>query len=512
MSGPEPTPTPPVAGLTRGSLLARNAVLNLLGQGAPMLVALVAIPVLIAALGTERFGVLTLIWVVIGYFSLLDLGLGRALTHLVAEKLGAGREEEIPALSWTALALVLALGAAGGLVAALLAPWLILEVAHLPAELERETVGAMYLLALSLPAVASTAALRGILEAAQRFDLVNALRVPLAAFLYAGPLLVLPFSNRLVPIVGVLLVGRLLGWAAHLWMCLRTLPQMRRVQVDRLAVPALIRFGSWATVSNLVSPLMVYLDRFLIGGMVSVAAVAYYVTPYEVVTKLWVVPYAVVGVLFPAVAAVHAADSTRTGQLFRRSLQALLLVMFPVTLVLVTLAPEALDLWLGAEFARNSAPVLRWLAIGVFVNSLAQVPYTVLQGMGRPDLTGKLHLLELPLYLVGLWLLVGRWGIVGAAAVWVLRIGVDTVALFALARQRLGRERGLQGLGGMVLGALALLLAGAAMPGTTSRLAYVIAVLVPFAVVAWRVGLRGRGRQGLLEMVRREGAGSTVAP
>src|SRR5690606_31260268 len=122
MSGPEPTPTPPVAGLTRGSLLARNAVLNLLGQSAPMLVALVAIPVLIAALGTERFGVLTLIWVVIGYFSLLDLGLGRALTHLVAEKLGAGREEEIPALSWTALALVLALGAAGGLVAALLAP------------------------------------------------------------------------------------------------------------------------------------------------------------------------------------------------------------------------------------------------------------------------------------------------------------------------------------------------------------------------------------------------------
>ena len=53
--------------LTRGRLLARNMVLNLLGYGAPLLVALFAIPIMIRYLGILRFGILTLAWVIIGY-------------------------------------------------------------------------------------------------------------------------------------------------------------------------------------------------------------------------------------------------------------------------------------------------------------------------------------------------------------------------------------------------------------------------------------------------------------
>ena len=79
--------------LVRGHLLARNVVWNLLGTVAPLLVAVPAVPRLINGMGTDRFGVLTLAWVVIGYFSLFDFGFGRALTKLVAEKLGAGRYE-----------------------------------------------------------------------------------------------------------------------------------------------------------------------------------------------------------------------------------------------------------------------------------------------------------------------------------------------------------------------------------------------------------------------------------
>ena len=72
--------------------------------------ALFAIPLLVKGLGVDRFGVLTLAWMVIGYFSLFDLGLGRALTKLVAEKLGEERAQEIPAIVWTTLLLMLAFG------------------------------------------------------------------------------------------------------------------------------------------------------------------------------------------------------------------------------------------------------------------------------------------------------------------------------------------------------------------------------------------------------------------
>ena len=43
-----------------------------------MMVALATIPALVRRLGTDRFGILTIGWAVLGYFSLFDLGLGRA--------------------------------------------------------------------------------------------------------------------------------------------------------------------------------------------------------------------------------------------------------------------------------------------------------------------------------------------------------------------------------------------------------------------------------------------------
>src|SRR5947208_7813458 len=132
--------------LTSGRLLARNMLWNLVGNGGPMAVAIFCIPVLIKELGTDRFGVLTLAWAVIGYAGLFDLGLGRALTQLVAKKLGAGEDREVPTLVWTSLILMLVLGLAGTLVAVLLSPWLVHRTLNVPVALQRETLRSCYLL------------------------------------------------------------------------------------------------------------------------------------------------------------------------------------------------------------------------------------------------------------------------------------------------------------------------------------------------------------------------------
>src|SRR5712691_7432424 len=96
------------APLATGRTLARNMVFNLLGQGSPLLAALFAIPFLVEGLGTDRFGILTLAWMVIGYFSLFDLGLGRAVTKFAAELLGSRNSAGFNRLVWTAWYLMFA--------------------------------------------------------------------------------------------------------------------------------------------------------------------------------------------------------------------------------------------------------------------------------------------------------------------------------------------------------------------------------------------------------------------
>ncbi|MEW5927531.1 MAG: flippase [Gemmatimonadota bacterium] len=476
-----------VASRTGGRLLARNSALNLLGWVLPMVGAVVAVPLLIRSLGTERFGILTVGWVVLGYFSLFDFGLGRALTKVVAERLGTDGERDVPPLIWTALILMFVLGTAGAAILALSAPLLVNGALKISPHLRGEAVSTLYLLALSLPWVISTAALSGVLEANQRFGLVSALRVPTGLFSYLGPLLVLPFSTSLVSVVAVLVAGRLVAWAAFLVACLRVVPLLRkRVSVALDKVGVLANLGGWMMVSNMVSPLMTYLDRFLIGGLISMAAVAFYVTPYELITKLWLVPNALLGVLFPAFAATFALDRGRTMLLLNRGVRAIFLIMFPVTLVVVTLAAEGMGLWLGPEFALKSAGVLRWLALGVFVNCLGQAPFALIQGIGRPDITAKLHLLELPLYTAAIWFLARTFGLEGVAMAWVLRVAVDTVVLYVLAARFLPQGRVLLRTTGQ-LAAVALLVfsGGVLLAGLGAKLTFLAAVLPLFVLVGW---------------------------
>ena len=68
---------------------------------------------------------------------------------------------------------------------------------------------------------------------------------------------------------------------------------------------------------------------------------------------------------------------------------------------------------------------------------MAQAPFALLQGTGRPDLTAKLHLVELPLYVIMLWSLAHTSGIVGVAIAWTVRVVFDAVAMQLMASRRI---------------------------------------------------------------------------
>jgi O-antigen/teichoic acid export membrane protein len=476
---------PSATALTGGRLLARNAAWNLVGAGSPILVAIVCLPVLKTKLGTDRLGIISLAWAVIGYFGLFDLGLSRALTKLVAERLGQRREEEIPALVWTSLFLMAGIGVIGAVIVLLIVPWLVLHPLKIPAELRLETMHAFYWIGFSIPVVVVTAGLRGVLEALQRFRLATAIRVPMGIFTYLGPVLVLPFSHSLVPVMAVLVVGRMIAGVAHLWACYRALPSLQgSCSFHASTVGPLFRFGTWMTISNLIGPVMVSFDRFLIGSMISVAAVAFYAVPYEVVTRLSLIPGAIAGVLFPAFSTTVAADRTRLVLLFESGVKYIFLALFPVVLVLVAFAPEALRFWLGVDFARQSAPVAQALGVAVFINSLGQIPFTHVQGAGRPDITAKLHLIELPIYVLLLVFLAKSMGIQGVAIAWLLRVVIDSVLLFLFSWRLLPENR-------FMVTRLPLLTFGALVIFGTAVSLNGLAVKIVFVSVASLLGMAG---------------------
>ncbi|MEP6494698.1 MAG: flippase [bacterium] len=490
--------------MTGDRVLARNTLLNFAGQLLPAIAAFIAVPILVRAIGLTRFGILTLVWTAVGYFSLFDFGIGRALTHAIATRLGAvpsegvahsDREhhvEDMAAVTWTALFVLLILGMVGGLIVFVATPTLVARVLNIPAEMQPEARSAFYILSLALPLTLLTLGLRGVLEAFQDFGVATALRLPLAVLSYFAPIAVLPFSHDLIPIVGSLFVARLLGLLLHLWACARRYAFMRRPTTARASLLGpLLGFGGWMTVSNVVSPLMVNLDRFMVGALLPMASVAYYTTPYEAVAKIWLIPAALLGVLFPAFAAAFAGASDRTAILLDRGVRVTIVAVFPICLAVVALAHEGMGLWIGSDFSKQSAPLMQWLAVGVFINSAAQVAFTALQGTGRPDQTAKLHLIEFPLYAAAVWLLARAYGLTGVAIAWDLRVTVDAILLFALVAKQVPSARArLVTSYRAVTVAVALMIGAALMQTSATRVAAFVAGLIVFAGLTWTTLIR----------------------
>ncbi|HEX6902829.1 MAG TPA: flippase [Thermoanaerobaculia bacterium] len=428
------------AGLRPG--IGRDTLLNLLGQTLPLAVAVFAVPALITGLGTERFGILALAWTVLGSFSVLDVALGRAVTRLSSAALGRGEPDRLPAIVWNAVFLQAVLGALAAAVFALAAPWVVERALHLRGPIADETRRTFLILALSFPLTLVTGCLRSLLEALRRFDLINLVRAPAGAATFALPWLGVHLGWGLPALVGLLVLFRGIVTAVHYLLCRRAFPAMAgRRRPERSVLSELARFGGWVTAANSVPPLLVLIDRFLIGSLLSLTAVAWFSVPYEMVFRLWVLPTSVVAAVFPVLSMeIGRGDWRRAEQVAARALRMVLLLAGPPVAVAVLGARPILEVWLGGGFAAAGTPVLRWLAAGILFSALGSVPSSMLQAAGRPDLTARLRLIELPVFGLLMAGAIHLWGITGAALVFATRAAVDAAALFRLART-MNRDR-----------------------------------------------------------------------
>ena len=411
-----------------------NAGWNLLGNVLPLLAGLAAVPFLVAHLGTERFGLLSLAWILIGYFGLFDFGLGRALTRMVAARWAGRADTDVNSMCSTGAALGGVAGLAGGVLVAAVALFGDLWFRNWSPALMDESRRALVIVGCGVLPTVLTAVLRGILEGVQRFKVLNAIRVPAGVLLFAAPCVSAWFTPRLDVAVATLVATRWLVLLAHVAVC-RSSVQLSFAAVARSWVAPLFTFGGWLTVSNVVGPVIVYLDRFIIGALLPPLQLGYYAAPFEMVARLLVVPTSLTGALFPALAQAHGRGDGQARALRSQAMRLTALLVLPAALLGVLAAQPLLRLWLGDEFAVNGSRAMQILLVGFAFNALAQIPMVALHGHGLARATATLHLIELPIYAVVLYALVSAHGLEGAALAWSARGALDFVALSLMLRR-----------------------------------------------------------------------------
>jgi len=414
--------------------LVKNAVLNLLGQIIPLIVGVLCVPHIANELGPERFGVLSLAWLIIASLSIFDLGMGRAMVKFVAETLGKDDLASLPRLVWSTILAQAALGIIGSLSGVIFLQVLGDRVLRVSPETMSEALTTFYLLTLGLPVMMVASSLSNVLEGAQRFDITNAIRSLSLSASFLLPVVAVEFGFNLTAIIGLLILSKVLALVTLFVAVQVAIPVLRLIQIDLSVLREVLRFGGWISVTNTISPVLVNLDRYLLAVMLPITAVGYYTPANQAISYLAIIPASVTSSLFPAFSVLNGIGRhERIHSLFARSLKYTLLTVAPLIAVIAAFPNELLTLWIGQEYAREAATALRVLALGVLINALAFSPSTLLQAVGRPDIPAKFHLLELPIHAGITWFCIHNWGVTGAAIAWSIRVSLDATLLFSAA-------------------------------------------------------------------------------
>jgi O-antigen/teichoic acid export membrane protein len=417
---------------SRSSRVGRNTAINIGGAVFSLLLSLATVPPYLHIIGEARYGVLAIVWVVLGYFGVFDLGLSRATANQIARM-----QNEPPAsrerVFWTALSVNASIGAVGGLILFFVGQLLLGHILNVSPSIRSEAVAALPWLAAAVPLTTVTLVLAGTLEGRERFLTVNLLTIvgltmfqlaPLAYAYWVGPGL----AGLIMAATFALFASTALSFVVTA----ASLPVRGRPRIDTDQLGALLRYGGWITVTGLVGPLLTVVDRILIGSLLGTKAVTRYTVPFALVARTQILSSSLARTIFPRFSMLDYAEAAEVS---RESLRPLAGVMTVLTVVGAVALDPFLRAWVGADLASSSAPVGEILLMGMWLNSLAVVPFAFLQAQGRPDLPAKFHVLELAPYLGGLVLGLHFAGIRGAAWAWSCRSAVDAALLFWAARK-----------------------------------------------------------------------------
>jgi O-antigen/teichoic acid export membrane protein len=411
-------------------LVARGGLWGLGGQGITLLTSLIATPFIIRLLGTEYYGLLTLVNVLIGYFAFSDFGVGIASTKHAAEARAHGDDKEESAVVWTSLILIIipVILVSGFLFAS--AGFLVESVFKIPTHLAREARLAIQL----VPVIIGASAVSGILNTPQlvrlRYDLNAAITMGSSALQTCIVLAAILMGGKIVSVILVMASVSVTTALLHLIVSSNLFPRMRRPGINRKLIRPLLKFGLGIVAMAAIGLVIVYGEKLLLVRLGSVKLLAYYNVAFTLAGLLTLATNATCQPLFPTFVYLWSGNEReRLRRLYDGVMRGVLFVSVPGAILICACAKDFLRLWAGPEYGQESTYAAYILAFGCVVYCLSLAPRNLLTAMGEVNLVARYQAAEIVPYFLLAYVLIAKFGVPGAAIAWCLRVIIESFLL-----------------------------------------------------------------------------------
>lgn len=399
--------------------VTRNTFFNLIGNGLPVFVAILSIPLTLSYLGEVEFAILTIVWLIIGSSTFFDFGMGRATTKFISEAIGKMEHERIPQILGSAISTQFVIGTIGAALVIASSGELATRALNIPAAYEAITARCLIIAGIGIPIVLITTSFQGMLEALHRFEVTNMLKVIFSSLSYIAPLVGYSVGWGLVEIVQLTILFRIVQLIIVYASCRIIMPTIGAIPRPQWAqAKKMYSFGGWVALSSFISPIQENLERLILASIMPISLLTYYSIPKDMLERLLIIPTSLTAAIFPTLSMISAKKTADGIWLFSKSVKTVFIVLSTIMTPFLIVAEPILAFWIDADFAAQSAPVVKVLAFGILASSLNLLAMTLFQSLGRPDITAKQQLIRLPIISCVAWILVSEYGLVGAAYSW----------------------------------------------------------------------------------------------
>jgi O-antigen/teichoic acid export membrane protein len=423
-------------------------------------------PLIVRSIGTEAYGLWTLVLSVVGFFGVLDLGFGTAVVKFVGECRGLGDARRRNEILSTTLVVYCVLAHE-----AVVVLWII----------------GLRSVVLNLP----MSLFRGALFGSERIHEVNLVQLFGVAVYAAGVLVVVVTGAGVIALAVANLVAMLVEHAAYIWLSYRLLPDFalspRLVRLDR--VREIGSFSMYSLVSLISGLVLLRMDPALISAFLPLAAVAVYGVALKVAEYGLVFTKQFVNVLTPYFARSAAEGGEAIGEVFERASRLALAFPAAAFVAAAVFGGSALGLWLGPEFAAGGR-VLAVLAAATTVSAPQLVASTYLSMTGHIRFTAWAAALAVLVNAGVSVALVGPLGLLGVA------LGTLTAAVIVDVFVLVPRALRAVGIGGLRY--LRSVLRVSAPMGVQATLSLAASALVPVDSLARLTIAVGAGAVGFV--------------
>jgi len=386
-------------------------------RAANVLTALFMTPFIIRSLGTEDFGLWTLAGAFLGYYGMMDLGIGAAVSRHVSASLGKKDYDEANALLSTAMGIYLCIAAV-----LLLATFVIAGLMYYFDYHERGALFAQIILMIgSLQAVGIPMNVYGgALVAQLRYDLLTSFSFISLVLRTILLVVVLWLGFGILGMAYVSLATGLLNLAMPFFTVRKVMPfvKIRWSLVGSEARNTLLGYSAFIFLSNAAKIIRFKIDVVVIAEFLSLVATAHYQVAAMLISQFRYGMDAIFGVLFPYFGKLSASEENREKMhrvfsfMMKRSIQA----TFFASAAMIIWGRDFIIVWVGPEF-EVAYPCVVALAIAEIVTG-SQVPaYHFLSGTSRHKFLAYVNIVEAVLNLILSIVLVGftDLGILGVA-------------------------------------------------------------------------------------------------